>query len=97
MIEEKFRENVEHAIMLYEEALGHAASRTRKMIAEHGEIETLSRLMVSPDLQQGFKVLRDSNQLDKTFESIVVRFEHLFSSDVVKAARCRLAHPHDLL
>jgi hypothetical protein len=44
------------------------------MMEQHGEIEALSRLVVSADLQQGFKVLRDRNQLDKTFESLVDRF-----------------------
>ena len=64
------------------------------MIEQHGEIDALSRLMISADLQQGFKALRDSHQLDKTFESIVVRFQHLFSSDVIEAAKWRLAHPN---
>jgi hypothetical protein len=67
------------------------------MIAQHGEIEALSRLMVSPDLQQGFKVLRDRKQLDKTFEAVVVRFQQLFGPDAFEAAQWRLAHPYDLL
>ena len=66
------------------------------MIAEHGAIEALSRLIVSSDLQRGFKVLRDSDQLDKTFESLVVKYQLLFKTDVVEAAQWRLAHPFDL-
>ncbi len=97
MVEKAFLDDVEKAIVLYEATIGYAANRTHQMIAKYGVIEALSRLMVSPDLQQGFKVLRDSNQLDKTFESIVVKFEHLFGSDVVEAAQWRLAHPYDLL
>jgi len=31
-----FLDGVEKAIVLYEKAIGHAASRTRNMIAEHG-------------------------------------------------------------
>jgi hypothetical protein len=96
MSEAAFLEEVESAIQLYEKAICHAATRTRNMIEQHGEIEALSRLMVSADLQQGFKVLRDRDQLDKTFESVVVRFQHLFGSDAVQAARWRLAHPHEL-
>ena len=91
-----FFDDVEKAIVLYEKANGYAASRTRQMIADHGAIKALSILMVSPDLQQGFKVLWDSKQLDKTFESIVVKFQHLFESDVVEAAQWRLAHPYEL-
>jgi len=97
MSEAAFLDEVEKAIVLYEKAIGHVASRTRNMIAEHGEIEALSRLMISPDLQQGFKVLRDRKQLDQTFEAVVVRYQHLFGSDAVEAAKWRLAHPHDLL
>ena len=67
------------------------------MIDELGEKETLSRLMISADLQQGFKALRDSNQLDSTFEAIVVRFSGLFSPEVVEAAKWRLENPYQLL
>lgn len=97
MSDTSFLDEVERVIAIYEDAIGHAASRTRNMIAQHGEIESLSRLMVSPDLQQGFKVLRDRDQLDHTFEAVVVRFQHLFGSDAIEAAKWRLAHPHDLL
>lgn len=92
-----FLAEVEKAIVLYEKAIGHAASRTRNMIAEHGESEALSRLMVSPDLRQGFEVLRDREQLDKTFEAVVVRFQDSFGRDAIEAAKRRLAHPYDLL
>ncbi len=97
MTEKELHDDVEKAMALYEDANGYPATRTRKMIKDYGEIETLSRLMVSPDFQQGFKVLRDSRQLDKTFESIVVKYKHLFGPDVVEAAQWRLAHPYDLL
>lgn len=97
MAEEGFRKDVERAIILYEEANGHAASRTWDMIRGGQEIRALSRLMVSADLQQGFKVLRDHKQLEMTFESVVVKYKHLFTADVVEAAEWRLAHPYDLL
>lgn len=97
MSDAAFLDEVEKAIVLYEKAIGHTASRTRNMIAEHGEIEALSRLMVSPDLQQGFKVLRDRKQLDKTFEAVVVHFQHLFGRDAIEAAKWRLANPYELL
>jgi hypothetical protein len=83
-------------LKIYESAIGHAATRTRPMIENHGEIEALSRLVVSADLQKGFKVLRDKDQLDKTFEAVVIRFQHLFKPDVVQAAKWRLEHANDL-
>jgi len=97
MDEAEFRAAVAHAVELYERAIRHAAGRTRNRIETHGEVEALSRLMVSPDLQQGFKVLRDSGQLDQTFEAVVVRFRHFFRDDVVQAAQWRLHNPHSLL
>jgi hypothetical protein len=96
MSEKAFRDDVEKTILLYEDANGYAASRTRQMIAKHGEIKAISILMVSADLQQGFEVLRDSNQLDKTFESLVVKNHQLFEVEIVEAAKWRLEHPYDL-
>ena len=90
-------DEIERAIQQYEQIIVHAASRTRQMIDRYGEIQALSRLMISADLQQGFKALRDRNQLDLTFEAIVVRHPEAFSDEAVEAARWRLEHPHDLL
>jgi hypothetical protein len=95
--EAEFRAAVEHTVSLYERASLHAANRTRNMIETHGEVEALSRLMISPDLQQGFKVLRDSGQLAQTFEAVVVRYRQLFREEVVQAAQWRLDNPHSLL
>src|SRR5262245_22057129 len=97
MKEAAFHKEVEQAIALYEKANAHAATRTRQMIEKYGEVEALSRLMVSADLQQGFKVLRDNKQLDKSFEAVVVRFKRLFGPDVVEAAQWRLENPYQLL
>ncbi len=88
---------VANTILLYEQTMRHAATRTREMIDAHGDVEALSRLMISPDLQQGFRVLRDRNQLDQTFEAVVTRFPHLFRDEVVQAAQWRLDNPHSLL
>lgn len=97
MSDQAFLEEVKKAIALYEQINRHYASRTRQMIADLGDIEALSRLMVSPDLQQGFQALRDAGKLDMTFESVVVRFQHLFRPDIVEAAQWRLMHPYQLL
>lgn len=97
MDEAAFRADVAHTIEVYERAIRHTATRTRTMIETHGEVEALSRLMISADLQQGFKVLRDRNQLDQTFEAVVVRYQRLFTDEVVQAAQWRLDNPHSLL
>ena len=97
MTEQAFRDEVYRAIAIYEQHIEQYAGRTRQMINKHGEIEALSQLMVSADLQIGFKTLRDAGELDKTFESVVVRFRHLFRPDVVEAANWRLDNPFQLL
>ena len=97
MADQMFRDEVEKAILLYEEINKHYATRTRQMIRDIGEIEALSRLMISADLQQGFKTLRDADQLDKTFESFVVQYQYLFEIDVIEAAQWRFQHPYQLL
>lgn len=96
IMERVFLDEVEKAIMLYESVNGLTAKRTRQMVARHGEIEALSRLMMSAELQKGFQVLRDANELDKTFESIVVKYKELFNPDVVEAAIWRLKNPYNL-
>ena len=93
MSEAKLKEEVERMIELYEEAIGRPATRTRQMIEQYGEVEALSRLMITADLQQGFKELRDRDQLDRTLEALVVRFRQSFRPDAVEAARWRLANP----
>lgn len=97
MNEIEFTEEVQKVVIIYEREIGHAASRTRQMVDRLGEREALSRLMISGDLQQGFKVLCDRGLLDKTFEALVVRFKDLFKKEVVQAAQWRLDHPNDLL
>jgi hypothetical protein len=92
-----FRAEVAQAVEFYEQAIRRPATRTRQMIELHGEEQALSRLMISPDLQEGFKVLRDRDQLDQTFEAIVVHFPHRFTAGVVEAAQWRLDNPHSLL
>ncbi len=96
MSETLFKKEVEHTIRLYEKEIGHIATRTWPLIEKYGEVEALSRLMVTPDIQRGFKVLRDNDQLDKTFEALVVRFQHLFKSEIVQAAQWRLDNSDNL-
>lgn len=94
---ELFKTEVEKTLQLYEETIGHPGARTRAIIVRYGAVGALSKLMISPDLQKGFKVLRDSNQLERTFEALVIKFKDLFTADIVQAAQWRLSHPHDLL
>ena len=96
MEDDGFLDEVENAIKLYEAVTGYPATRTRQMIAKYGVIAAISRLVNSSDLQKGFTALRDTNQLDFSFEALVVKYCDFFDTNTVTAAKWRLAHPFDL-
>jgi len=84
---------LEITIQTYEEAISGYASRTRQMIVNRGNIGALEQLMKSPDLQKGFKTLRDKNMLDKTFEALIIKFQNEFNKDAVEVAKWRIDNP----
>jgi len=92
-----FISEVNEAIEVYEEAIGGFAARTRQMIENLGAVNALARLVQSPDLQRGFRVLRDRNELDRTFEAVITRHADLFQDQVVEAAQWRLDNADELL
>ena len=96
MSDPELTQQVEQAIDLYEREIGPVATRTRKMIERFGEIQALSRLMLSGGLPKGFRILRERDELDQSVEAIVVRFQHLFTADVVESAQWRLDNPHEV-
>ncbi|MDR1786866.1 MAG: hypothetical protein LBR16_00215 [Treponema sp.] len=91
----KYIQDLENTISVYEKAIGHFASRTRQMLERKGNVGALEALMTSADLQHGFKVLRDKKMLDKSFESVIVKYQDTvgFSKTTVETARFRLDHP----
>ena len=93
---EKLQQEVENTIAIYERTNGALAARTRKMITVNGVVDALSKLVVTADAQRGFKVLRDSNQLDRTFEAIIVRFPEFFLKPAIESAQWRLDNAHHL-
>ena len=88
---------VDRAIEIYEKMIGEYASRTRPMLDRYGHVQALSRIVQSPDLQSGFKALRDSGQLAITFEAVVVEFADDFEPQIVSAAQWRLDNADNLL
>jgi len=92
----KLREEVENTLQIYERTNGALATRSRQMISANGVVDALSKLVVTADAQRGFKVLRDSNQLDRTFEAIIARFPELFTKPVIESARWPLDNANNL-
>ncbi len=97
MSEQALLQKIEVIINLYEEAIGGFATRTRQMIEREGAVNALSKLAISADLQHGFKVLRDRDMLNQTFEALIVKYPDQFSRDVVEAAQWRLDTAEQLL
>ena len=89
--------DIDIVIALYERKIGVPAARTRQMIEQYGAVEALSKLVESADLQSGFKILRDCDQLNSTFEALIVQHEGLFRKNVVEAAQWRLTNADRLL
>ena len=94
---EELERIVANTIALYEKETRHAAIATRGMIQNFGVVEALSRLVISGNLQQGFKTLRDRGLLKQTFEHIVVQNQQFFKPDVLNAAQWRLDNAFKLL
>ncbi|MHB9290961.1 hypothetical protein Holit_00031 [Hollandina sp. SP2] len=88
-------QEIEDTIIWYEKAIGHFASRIRTMIENHGNISALEALIKSTDIQKGFKLLREKNMLDKSFEAIMVKYQKAidFNKEAVKVAQFRLDNP----
>ena len=93
---EELRQDIERCLAIYERVIGTYASRTRNMISDHGEIEAISRLMLSGEAQFGFKKLRKSGHENELFESIVLRHQNEFRPEVVEQAQWRLDNADSL-
>ena len=91
----EYCQELENAITLYEKTIGHFASRTRNLIQNLGNIGALEKLMESHDLQRGFKILRDNDLLDKTFEATMIKFQNeiSFKENAIKVAKFRYDNP----
>lgn len=87
---ELFDKEVENTISIYKKIVGGFAPNTERILNNPDKIGSLSNLMKSADVQKGFKVLRDKGQLDKTFETLVIKYKQLFRNDIVDAAQWRL-------
>ncbi|WP_213939034.1 hypothetical protein [Pseudomonas sp. dw_612] len=84
------------ALYAYESEQGKAfgrvyrASRTRKMLREHGALLAAERMVINPRPTQGYTVLAEAGLGAHSFEAIIDRYPEEFSEQAVLAARARL-------
>ncbi len=61
------------------------------MRQRYGTVNAISRLVVSGDIQSGFRRLVELNLINYTIEQAVITFPNEFSVEVYQAAKWRLA------
>lgn len=86
----EFNKEVENTIGIYKKVVGGFAPNADMILHNPDKIGSLSNLMKSGEVQKGFKTLRNNNQLDKTFETLVIKYKQLFKENVIIAAQWRL-------
>jgi hypothetical protein len=71
---------------------GYNAGYYRRMLRDHGALETARRLAGDPRYHDGLTRLWQENALDLSVEAVVLRspWNRLFSAEVLAAARAKL-------
>jgi hypothetical protein len=64
--------------------------RTRNSIADIGEVETVSRLILKTKPSEGFGMLLDRGMPERTFEMVALKHTDRFDEKVLDAAKARL-------
>ena len=67
------------------------ASRTWKMVEEHGIIEAVERAVNRKNPTQGYNALAEIGLQGCTFEAVILRHKHLFSKETVQISEERLS------
>lgn len=71
-------------------AAGYNPSVCMRLCETRGTKRAIEQLVISGDIQSGFKKMSELNMLEWTLENAVVRFRELFSTEHVAAAEWRL-------
>lgn len=95
-----FTERVEEAVRVYEQflAVKHGgkrikASRTRRMIQDHGPKEAVTRTVRDKTTSTGLELLHQHGRLDCAYEQIILDFPDIFDDPILTAkARANLAN-----
>jgi hypothetical protein len=94
MNEELQTEFAEEMAMTYDTAakFGHSPSKFIHLAEAYGAVNAAKRLIISGDITNGLKRLKKRGRLDLAMESVMLKekFQSLFSSDELAAARWRL-------
>ena len=61
-----------------------------QMRERHGTVEAMKKLVVSGEVQSGFRRLKELNMLELSIEAAILKFPDEFTSEEQDAARWRL-------
>lgn len=81
------------AIMSAKRGKKTSASRTWPMIKQHGVLGAVERVVNRKDATTNYHELVEGGLGDFSFESVVVRYPDMFTSEAVERSRQRLAEP----
>ena len=82
-----------HYLIKESKKIGYNPSRLHQMIIRTNDsILMVKKLILSGDVQDGLKILKQKNRLDLSIETLVLkeRFKPLFTDEEIKAAQWRL-------
>lgn len=85
-----FEKRILRDICLLERLSGKPLSRTRPMIARHGFVRMVERIVTKPGESSGFKLAVQHGLAHATFEQAVCDNPELFSEEALAASQTRL-------
>ena len=92
-LEVKFNEAMQDIYRVAKDEAGYNATAFRRMVADHGGLETARRLINSKTVSDGYTALWERGRLDLTVEAKVTEapeFHSLFTTEELQICRRRL-------
>jgi hypothetical protein len=89
------------AVCAYEQTLAvkngrrQSASRTWPMLERHGIIGAVERVVARKEAAAGYNALVELGMQEYAFESVILRYPHLFSAEAVERSRARIGGASD--
>lgn len=88
--------DIAKVLAVYETLAGSYALKAKNIIDNTDPIHALVNLVVTPDLEYGFKALREEKMVrEASFEKLVIKYAELFPQEAIAIAKMRLDDPYE--
>ena len=88
--------DIAKVLAVYETLAGPYALKAKNIIDTQDPINALVNLVVTPELENGFKILREQQVLrEASFEKLVIKYAVLFPEEAIAIAKMRLDDPYE--